>query len=72
MPAHGTPRLLSEICNLHCSIFDVLGRGKHSTVHKGRKKGTIIYYAIKSVEKSEKARVLQQVLICVSVLWLWL
>ncbi len=47
---------------LTCSVFDVLGRGKHSTVYKGRKKSTIIYYAIKSVDKSEKARVLQQVL----------
>lgn len=44
------------------SVFDVLGRGKHSTVYKGRKKSTIVYYAIKSVDKTEKARVLQQVI----------
>jgi hypothetical protein len=43
------------------SIFEVIGRGEHSVVYKGRKKSTIIYYAIKSVEKQEKARVLQEV-----------
>ena len=43
------------------SIFEVLGSGKHSTVYKGRKKNTIIYYAIKSVEKDERAKVLQEV-----------
>lgn len=30
-------------------------------MYKGRKKKTIIYYAIKSVEKSQKPRVLQEV-----------
>lgn len=44
------------------SIFEVLGSGKHSTVYKGRKKNTIIYYAIKSVGKEERARVLQEVM----------
>jgi serine/threonine-protein kinase ULK4 len=38
-----------------------MGRGKHSVVYKGRKKKTIQYYAIKSVEKSQKSRVLQEV-----------
>jgi len=42
-------------------IYEALGRGKHSVVYKGRKKKTISYYAIKSVEKSQKARVLQEV-----------
>mmetsp|Transcript_37117 Transcript_37117/g.82576 ORF Transcript_37117/g.82576 Transcript_37117/m.82576 type:complete len:1288 (+) Transcript_37117:271-4134(+) len=42
-------------------IYEKLGRGKHSTVYKGRKKKTIQYYAIKSVDKSQKARVLQEV-----------
>ncbi len=32
-----------------------------STVYKGRKKKSIEYYAIKSVEKDQKARVLQEV-----------
>ena len=42
-------------------IYDAIGRGKHSVVYKGRKKQTILYYAIKSVEKTQKARVLQEV-----------
>ena len=46
---------------LFCSIYETVGRGKHSTVYKGRKKQTIHYYAIKSVEKDQKARVLQEV-----------
>lgn len=44
-----------------CSIYEKIGRGKHSTVYKGRKKKSIQYYAIKSVEKSQKNRVLQEV-----------
>ncbi|XP_024394414.1 serine/threonine-protein kinase RUNKEL [Physcomitrium patens] len=42
-------------------IYEAIGRGKHSTVYKGRKKKTIEYYAIKSVEKSQKTKVLQEV-----------
>ncbi|KAK9809997.1 hypothetical protein WJX72_003108 [[Myrmecia] bisecta] len=42
-------------------IYEGIGRGKHSVVYKGRKKKTIQYYAIKSVEKTQKARVLQEV-----------
>ena len=42
-------------------IYDEIGRGKHSVVYKGRRKGTIKYYAIKSVDKSQKMRVLQEV-----------
>ncbi|KAG2493011.1 hypothetical protein HYH03_008674 [Edaphochlamys debaryana] len=42
-------------------IYEKIGHGKHSTVYKGRKKKTISYYAIKSVDKSQKARVLQEV-----------
>lgn len=44
-----------------CSIYEKIGKGKHSTVYKGRKKKTIQYHAIKSVEKSQKPRVLQEV-----------
>ena len=47
-------------CDLH-SIYEAIGRGKHSVVYKGRKKKTIQYYAIKSVEKTQKSRVLQEV-----------
>ncbi|XP_024534759.1 LOW QUALITY PROTEIN: serine/threonine-protein kinase RUNKEL [Selaginella moellendorffii] len=42
-------------------IYEAIGRGKHSTVYKGRKKKSIEYYAIKSVEKSQKNKVLQEV-----------
>ncbi|KAI4370775.1 hypothetical protein MLD38_019085 [Melastoma candidum] len=42
-------------------IYEAIGRGKHSTVYKGRKKKTIEYFAIKSVDKSQKAKVLQEV-----------
>lgn len=44
-----------------CSLFEVLGHGKDSTIYKGRKKQTICYYAIKRVPKDAKARVLQEV-----------
>eukprot|EP00884_Botryococcus_braunii_P012001 jgi/Botrbrau1/20801/Bobra.0156s0030.1 len=42
-------------------IYEEIGRGKHSVIYKGRKKKTIHYYAIKSVDKSQKPRVLQEV-----------
>ncbi|KAL6191037.1 hypothetical protein ACLB2K_037430 [Fragaria x ananassa] len=42
-------------------IYEAIGRGKCSTVYKGRKKKTIEYYAIKSVEKSQKSKLLQEV-----------
>lgn len=48
-------------CDPPCSIYEKIGRGKHSTVYKGRKKKSIQYYAIKSVEKTQKNRVLQEV-----------
>ena len=52
------PRAI-DLCD--CSLFEVLGHGKDSTVYKGRKKQTICYCAIKRVPKSAKARVLQEV-----------
>ena len=42
-------------------IYEAIGRGKHSVVYKGRRKKTVQYYAIKSVEKSQRPRVLQEV-----------
>ncbi|KAK8623851.1 hypothetical protein V6N13_065214 [Hibiscus sabdariffa] len=42
-------------------IYEAIGRGKYSTVYKGRKKKTIEYFAIKSVEKSQRSKVLQEV-----------
>ncbi|KDP40032.1 hypothetical protein JCGZ_02030 [Jatropha curcas] len=45
----------------HFHIYEAIGRGKYSTVYKGRKKKTIEYFAIKSVDKSQKSKVLQEV-----------
>ncbi|KAF2311011.1 hypothetical protein GH714_019041 [Hevea brasiliensis] len=45
----------------HFHIYEVIGRGKCSAVYKGRKKKTIEYFAIKSVDKSQKSKVLQEV-----------
>ncbi|CAI5993122.1 unnamed protein product [Closterium sp. NIES-65] len=42
-------------------IYDQIGKGRHSVVYKGRKKKTVQYFAIKSIEKCEKPRVLQEV-----------
>ncbi|XP_025692062.1 serine/threonine-protein kinase RUNKEL-like isoform X1 [Arachis hypogaea] len=42
-------------------IYEAIGRGKYSTVYKGRKKKTIEYYAIKSVDKSQRSKVLHEV-----------
>ncbi|KAJ7980197.1 Serine/Threonine kinase family protein [Quillaja saponaria] len=42
-------------------IYEAVGRGKYSTVYKGRKKNTIEYFAIKGVDKSQKSKVLQEV-----------
>ncbi|KAL9140063.1 hypothetical protein ABFS82_14G011800 [Erythranthe guttata] len=42
-------------------IYEAIGRGKYSTVYKGRKKKTIEYFAIKSVDKSHRSKVLQEV-----------
>ncbi|OVA15082.1 Protein kinase domain [Macleaya cordata] len=42
-------------------IYEAIGRGKYSTVYKARKKKTIEYFACKSVDKSHKNKVLQEV-----------
>jgi hypothetical protein len=54
------PADLTAHCLGSCSIYEKIGKGKHSVVYKGRKKKTIQYYAVKSVDKSQKARVLQE------------
>ena len=38
-------------------IYEEIGRGKHSVVYKGRKKRSIQYVAVKSVEKALMPRV---------------
>ncbi|KAG8052355.1 hypothetical protein GUJ93_ZPchr0001g29544 [Zizania palustris] len=45
--------------NFH--VYEAIGRGKHSTVYKGRKKETIQYFAVKSVDKSQRSKVLNEV-----------
>ncbi|KVH89837.1 Armadillo-like helical [Cynara cardunculus var. scolymus] len=45
----------------HYHIYEAIGQGKYSTVYKGRKKKSIEYFAIKSVDKSHKSKVLQEV-----------
>ncbi|KAJ4797579.1 Serine/threonine-protein kinase [Rhynchospora pubera] len=42
-------------------VYEAIGNGKHSAVYKGRKKKTIEYYAIKSVDKSQRPKVLREV-----------
>ncbi|XP_052191599.1 serine/threonine-protein kinase RUNKEL [Diospyros lotus] len=42
-------------------VYEAIGHGKHSTVYKGRKKKTIEYFAVKSVDKSQKSKVQQEV-----------
>lgn len=43
------------------SLTEEIGRGKYSVVYKGRRKKSIEYYAIKSVEKQNKDKVLNEV-----------
>ena len=42
-------------------IYDEIGKGRHSVVYKGRKKKSIEYYAIASIDKSQRQRVLTSV-----------
>ncbi|XP_076927119.1 serine/threonine-protein kinase RUNKEL-like [Bidens hawaiensis] len=42
-------------------IYEAIGQGKYSTVYKGRKKKSIEYFALKSVDKSHKNKVLPEV-----------
>jgi len=46
--------------NLH--VYDEVGRGKYSVVYKGRIKRTVQYVAVKSVEKSRRKKVLNEVI----------
>ena len=47
--------------NFH--LYEEIGHGKNSTIYKGRRKFSIEYLAIKSVEKSKRSRVANEVLI---------
>ena len=41
--------------------YDEIGQGRHSVVYKGRKKQTIKYVAIKSVEKDQREKITREV-----------
>ncbi len=60
-PPHSPPCVCARKLPHPRSIYEELGAGKHSKVYKGRKKKTIQYYAIKSVQKGQRARVQQEV-----------
>ena len=42
-------------------IYEEVGRGKFSVVYKGRKKKTFEYVAVKSVERSRRKKLLNEV-----------
>ena len=42
-------------------IYEEIGTGKNSVVYKGRRKKTISYVAIKSVEKTQRDRLMNEV-----------
>lgn len=42
-------------------IYEEIGKGKYSVVYKGRKKKTIEYTAVKSLEKSRREKLLNEV-----------
>lgn len=42
-------------------IYEEIGKGKYSVVYKGRKKKTIEYVAVKSLEKSRRTKLLNEV-----------
>jgi serine/threonine-protein kinase ULK4 len=42
-------------------IYEEVGRGKYSVVYKGRKKKTIEYVAVKSVERSRRKKLMNEV-----------
>lgn len=43
------------------NLTEEIGRGKYSIVYKGRKKKSIQYFAVKSVEKPHREKVLNEV-----------
>lgn len=45
--------------NIH--IYEEIGKGKYSFVYKARKKKTIEYIAIKSIEKLKRSKVENEV-----------
>jgi serine/threonine-protein kinase ULK4 len=44
-------------------IYEEIGRGKYSVVYKGRKKKSIEYVAVKSVERGRRKKLMDEVAI---------
>lgn len=44
-------------------IYEEVGKGKYSVVYKARKKSTIEYVAVKSIERSRKKKLMEEVAI---------
>jgi len=42
-------------------IYEEVGRGKYSVVYKGRKKKSIEYVAVKSVERGRRKKLMDEV-----------
>jgi len=42
-------------------IYEEIGKGKYSVVYKGRKKKTIEYLAVKSLEKIRRKKIMNEV-----------
>lgn len=42
-------------------IVQDVGRSKYSLVYKGRKKKTVMFYALKCVDKSQKRKIMHEV-----------
>eukprot|EP00424_Heterocapsa_rotundata_P006898 CAMPEP_0168663592 /NCGR_PEP_ID=MMETSP0503-20121227/18092_1 /TAXON_ID=89963 /ORGANISM="Heterocapsa rotundata, Strain SCCAP K-0483" /LENGTH=157 /DNA_ID=CAMNT_0008707679 /DNA_START=126 /DNA_END=596 /DNA_ORIENTATION=+ len=42
-------------------LYEEIGKGKFSTVYKGRKRFTIRYVAVKSIEKNQREKVMMEV-----------
>jgi len=51
--------LFNNMNNYH--IYEEMGRGKHSVVYKGRIKKSINYVAVKSVERSRRRKLMNEV-----------
>lgn len=47
------------------SMYEVIGTGQHSKVHKIRKKRTIGYYALKITSKGERKKLMREVSRCI-------
>lgn len=41
-------------------IYEDIAKGKHSVIYKARKKKTIDYYAVKSMDKCKRKKVTKQ------------